>query len=117
VLVVDDDPMVLDLVVRGLAREGIPVVTCSGAAEALTLARAVRPRAMLLDIVLPGVDGWTVLVEMRQDPALREIPVLVTSVLDEQARALGLGASAYLSKPIDRDRLLAALARVRPGSE
>jgi signal transduction histidine kinase/ActR/RegA family two-component response regulator len=112
VLVIDDDPMVLDLVVRNLAREGIPVVTCTSGNEGLVLARTLRPRAILLDIVLPDLDGWAVLIELRREVALRSVPVLVTSVLDEQARALGLGASAYLHKPIDRDRLLAALARV-----
>jgi PAS domain S-box-containing protein len=114
VLVIDDDPVVLDLVVRNLAREGIPVVTCTGGNEGLALARTLRPRAILLDIVLPDLGGWAVLSELRREVALRAVPVIVTSVLDEQARALGLGASAYLHKPVDRDRLLAALARVCP---
>jgi signal transduction histidine kinase/CheY-like chemotaxis protein len=117
VLVIDDDPMVLDLVVRNLAREGIPVVTCTGGVEGLALARSLRPRAVLLDIVLPDLNGWSVLTELRREVGLRSVPVLVTSVLDEQARALSLGASSYLHKPIDRDRLLAALARVCPRAE
>jgi Amt family ammonium transporter len=77
--------------------------------EAYALACHQHPGAILLDVVIPGRDGWELLLELKQLPSTRDIPVIICSVLDEPAVAIALGAAAYLQKPIDQDRLLAAL--------
>ena len=72
---------------------------------------------MVLDIQLPGLDGWEVLSALRQDPSTAHTPVIVVSVLDERTRGTALGAEEYLVKPVSRDDVLAALSRVvRDGS-
>jgi DNA-binding response OmpR family regulator len=67
---------------------------------------------VVLDILLPGLDGWQVLARLREDPATVGIPVVVVSVVDDRARGTELGAAAYLVKPLDRDELVTALRRV-----
>ena len=62
-----------------------------------------RPDAVLLDIRLPGIDGWAVLEALKADPETRDIPVIVVSIVDERARGVALGAAAYLVKPVSRD--------------
>jgi DNA-binding response OmpR family regulator len=69
-----------------------------------------RPAAVVLDIGLPGLEGWDVLSEIKADPATAATPVVVASVLDERRRGLSLGATDYLVKPVNREHLLAALA-------
>jgi CheY-like chemotaxis protein len=69
----------------------------------------VRPAAVLLDIRLPGIDGWAVLQALKSEPGTRDIPVIVVSIIDERARGAALGAAAYLVKPVSRDALLSAL--------
>ena len=72
---------------------------------------------MLLDIRLPGIDGWAVLKALKAEPETRDIPVIVVSIVDERARGVALGAAAYLVKPVGRDELLSALAAVgAPGA-
>ena len=80
--------------------------------------RRVRPDVVLLDIRLPGIDGWAVLEALKADPATRGIPIIVVSIVDERARGVALGAAAYLVKPISRDDLRAAMTTVAflPGS-
>ncbi len=84
----------------------------------LDAVRRVHPDVVLLDIRLPGIDGWAVLEALKADPATRDIPVVVVSIVDERARGVALGAAAYLVKPISRDELRAALTTVAflPGS-
>ncbi len=67
---------------------------------------------MLLDIRLPGIDGWAVLQALKQDPETRDIPVIVVSIVDERARGAALGAAQYLVKPVGREQLLEALRAV-----
>ena len=67
---------------------------------------------MLLDIRLPGIDGWAVLQELKSEPDTKDIPVIVVSIVDERSRGAALGAAAYLVKPVSRDDLLEALAAV-----
>ncbi len=113
ILVIDEDPAILDQVQRALHREGLFVVSCSSPAQGASVARHLRPQAIVLGVSLGDRSAWTTLTQLRGEVTLRGVPVLVASLLDEQARALGLGASAYLSKPIDRDHLLGALAQLR----
>src|SRR5207245_11462484 len=82
--------------------------------EGITAARQHRPRAILLDILLPDMDGWEVLRQLKADPDLRQIPVVVVTVVDERKLGFALGAADYLLKPIDKDALLRALDRCLP---
>jgi adenylate cyclase len=109
VLVIDDDMTARDLMRRVLSREGFDVVTASDGIEGLALARELRPSVITLDVLMRDMDGWTVLQAIRADPDLADIPVVMLSILDEKQRGFALGASAYLTKPVDRARLAAAL--------
>jgi adenylate cyclase len=111
VLVVDDEETVRELMRRFLAREGFDVVTAKDGEEGLALARQLRPALITLDVLMPGMDGWSVLQALKADPALAPIPVVMLSILDEQNRGYALGAADYLTKPIQRERLRSLLAR------
>jgi signal transduction histidine kinase/DNA-binding response OmpR family regulator len=112
VLVVDDDATVRDTMERFLSREGFRVVTASGGVDGLRLAREHHPAAMTLDLMMPDLDGWSVLAAIKGDPALADIPVILITIEDEQGRGYALGASDYFVKPVDRKRLAAALRAV-----
>jgi signal transduction histidine kinase/DNA-binding response OmpR family regulator len=105
-LVIDDDPLAHDLVKRKLRADAYNIVSALDGADGLIKARDQRPDLILLDILMPGKDGWTVLAELRADPDLSEIPIIVISMLDDDQSATALGASAYMTKPVDRDRLV-----------
>ena len=109
VLVVDDDPTARDMTERFLVREGFPVVTADGGREGLRLVRELRPMAMTLDVMMPDIDGWTVLAAVKGDPALADIPVILMTIVDERNRGYALGAADYLVKPVDRERLVTLL--------
>src|SRR5919199_3232106 len=115
VLVIDDDPVVRDLMTRLLTKEGFRTATAATGDEGLRLARELRPLAITLDVLLPGVDGWSVLSALKADPATMDIPVIILSIVDDKNLGFALGASDYLTKPINRDRLHATLARYRAG--
>jgi adenylate cyclase len=114
VLAIDDDPDVILLLKENLADAGYRVVGASNCADGLRLARELKPSAITLDIVMPETDGWQVLHGLKADPATREIPVLLLSVVDQKDLGYRLGAADYLLKPFERDDLLAALHRVAP---
>jgi signal transduction histidine kinase/CheY-like chemotaxis protein/HAMP domain-containing protein len=101
VLVIDDDPLARDLVVRHLRREGLQAVEATSGPEGLALARARRPVAIVLDVLMPEMDGWAVLGALRSEPALARVPVVILTILGEPARGLALGAADYLQKPLD----------------
>jgi CheY-like chemotaxis protein len=117
VLVIDDDPTARGLLRRMLAKEGFEVREAASGAEGLAQARAARPDVITLDVLMPDLDGWTVLTQLKADPDLCTIPVVMTTILDEPRRGFALGAADYLTKPIDRDRLLQALRRYRRAAE
>jgi PAS domain S-box-containing protein len=106
VLLVDDDPQIHDLIGTMLAREGYRVDHANGGKEALEKARAEHPTVILLDVMMPQVDGWAVLGTLKADPALQDIPVVIVSLLDERPLGLTLGAAEFLNKPVDRSRLI-----------
>ena len=108
-LVIDDDPTVRDLMDRFLVKQGFSVITAATGIEGLRLAREARPVAITLDVMMPDLDGWTVLAALKGDPALAAIPVIVVTIVDEKARGYSLGATDYMVKPIDRERLAAVL--------
>ncbi len=112
VLVVDDDPTVREVIERHLTREGFAVVTANGGQEGLRLARAIHPAAITLDVMMPDLDGWTVLAAIKGDPELADIPVILLSIVDEKKRGYALGATDYLVKPVDRVRLSGVLRNI-----
>jgi adenylate cyclase len=112
ILVVDDDQTVREVVGRYLEREGFIVAEAEGGREGLRLARELKPAAITLDITMPDIDGWTVLAAIKGDPTLADIPVILLTILDEKNRGFALGASEYLVKPIDRDKLIRVLRRL-----
>jgi CheY-like chemotaxis protein len=115
ILVVDDDPAVLDLLSIALGKEGYRVVHARSSEEALAQARAVHPQAITLDILMPHMDGWSVLVALKADPDLRDIPVVVVTILKDRGMALTLGAADFMTKPVDRASLTAMLSRYSAG--
>ncbi len=116
ILVIDDDPTVLDLMQRYLAKEGFSVRTAGSGADGLALAKELRPAAITLDVMMPGMDGWAVLAALKADPVLAAIPVIMVTILDNKEMGFALGAVEYLTKPVDRARLLDVVKRVRPGA-
>ena len=112
ILVVDDDATVRELVERHLERAGFAVVTASGGQEGLRLVRELRPAAVTLDIMMPDLDGWTVLAAIKGDPALAAIPVVLMSIVEEKNRGYALGAADYLVKPVDRSKLVETLVSI-----
>jgi adenylate cyclase len=113
VLVIDDDATARELLTDRLKAEGFSVVSASGGLEGLKLAKELRPSVITLDVLMPDLDGWSVLAALRQDSELAEIPVIMVTILDQQRRAVALGAAGYLTKPIDRERLHSLVGRFR----
>ncbi len=116
VLVIDDDAAARELMQRHLTRAGYRVETAGNGYQGLELARRLRPAAITLDLMMPGMDGWSVLNTLKADPSLRDVPVIIVSVLDERRLGRALGAAEYLVKPVDGDRLAAVLQRFRPAA-
>jgi adenylate cyclase len=118
VLVIDDDLTARELIANHLRGAGFAVVTAAGGREGLKRAEELHPIAITLDVLMPDIDGWTVLAALRGNPELADIPVVMATITDDQQhKGMTLGAVGYLTKPIDRDRLIALLqpyqARVR----
>jgi CheY-like chemotaxis protein len=110
-VMIEDDRASLDLFSAYLEGTGISLVAARDGHEGLASVRRLRPAAVLLDIRLPGMDGWNVLTALKADDATAAIPVIVVSIVDERSRGLALGALDYLTKPVGRDELIAALRR------
>ena len=113
VLVIDDDPAAQDLMRRFLSKEGFRPETAGSGEEGLRLARSLHPVAITLDVMMPGMDGWAVLQQLKADPETQDIPVIMLTMVDDKNIGFALGATDYLTKPVDRSRLAALLARFR----
>ena len=113
VLAIDDDPTARDLVSRFLTREGFLVRTAADGVAGLEMARLTRPDAILLDVTMPRMDGWTVLTALKADADLSRIPVIMLTVIDEHSLGYALGASDYLLKPVEWDQLRKVMDRFR----
>ncbi len=109
VVVIEDDRRSLDLIAAYLTSARLSVTAARDGQSGLDAVRRVRPAAVLLDIKLPGIDGWAVLQALKSESETRAIPVIVVSIMDERARGAALGAAAYLVKPVSRDDLFSAL--------
>lgn len=113
VLIIDDDSSVRDLLTRFLTKEGYRTATAWCGEEGLKLARKLHPDIITLDVIMPDVDGWTVLSKLKGDPELASIPIIMLTIVDDRKKGYALSASDYMTKPIDRNRLLAILNKYR----
>ena len=110
VLVVDDNPVARDLLARHLERDGYRVEKVSDAREAVTAARKYRPAVITLDVLMPYMDGWSVLSALKQDPDLAPIPVVMVTITDDKNLGFSLGAVEYLRKPVRQEQLRSVIA-------
>jgi CheY-like chemotaxis protein len=111
VLVIDDDSTVRELARRYLESEGFAVAVAVDGPEGLQAARALHPAVITLDVLMPPMDGWTVLAALKADPSLASIPVVMLTIVDDRNRGYALGAADFVMKPIDRERLVASLRK------
>ena len=114
ILAIDDDPDVIYLLQENLAEAGYHVIGATSGEEGLQQARALRPFAITLDILMPHKDGWQLLHDLKSDATTQDIPIIVLSIVDNKALGYQLGAFDYLLKPFDRETILAALTRIPP---
>lgn len=105
ILAVDDDIDTLSLIERTLAKDGIEVITCTNGKDAIKSAIEHKPAAITLDILMPGMNGWQILSELKALPETADIPVIITSVEEETVKAAQMGAKEYMIKPINRSKL------------
>jgi len=111
VLIIDDDPEARDILKRILTKDGFEVSMAASGEEGLRLAHETRPAVITLDVMMPDLDGWEVLRLLKADPGLHDIPVVMLTIIDDKNKGYALGATDYLSKPIDKDQLKTTLAR------
>ncbi len=110
-LVIDDDATVRDLMTHYLTEEGYKVVTCASGEEGLKLAKELKPSMITLDVMMPEMDGWGVLAMLKADPELAHIPVIMLTIIENKKMGYALGASEYLTKPINPERLREVLQK------
>jgi GAF domain-containing protein/CheY-like chemotaxis protein len=113
ILAIDDDPNDIDILQENLSEAGYQVVGASSGEEGIAKARSLHPDVITLDVMMPTKDGWQVLYDLKADPATRNIPVIMLTVVDKKPLGYQLGATDYLLKPFNSEAILAALQRVR----
>ena len=111
VLVIDDDKTQRELMQRFLVAEGFNARAAATGEEGLRMARQLQPVAITLDVMMPGMDGWSVLSALKSDAQLRDIPVIMVTMVDDPDRGFTLGAADYATKPVDRRRLAEILRK------
>ncbi len=111
VLIIDDDPTACDLIKRLVRKEGYHAVTALTGTQGLHLARELRPTLITLDVMMPQMDGWTVLSALKNAPELANIPVVMLTMVDDRNTGYSLGAADYLTKPVEREQLSAVLRK------
>jgi len=111
VLVIDDDPLAADLMKRSLERAGFAALLAADGASGFELARSQQPAAITLDVMMPGMDGWSVLTQLKSDPATAGIPVIMVSMLQDRSLGYALGAADFMTKPVDQNKLREVLAK------
>ena len=112
ILIIDDDPTIRELMRRQLERDGFKVMTAVDGKTGVSTAIDKEPDAIVLDILMPGMDGWSVLRALKASNVTKDIPVIMASILDERNRGFSLGAADYLAKPVEKDRLVASIERL-----
>jgi len=113
VLVIDDDPAVHDLMRRSLEKDGFRVEAAADGRSGLELAKQLNPTVITLDVMMPSMDGWSVLTSLKADPATADIPVIMLTIVDDKQMGFALGAADYFTKPIDFQRLHHVLEKYR----
>ena len=116
ILVIDDDPTIHDLLRRFLSKKGFEVKTAKTGAEGVRLAKILQPEAITLDVMMPGMDGWSVLTSLKADPQTADIPTIMMTMVDDRNLGYALGATEYLLKPIDGKKLETVLDKFKPSS-
>ena len=106
------DHAFLELAERLLQKEGYSAIATDAPESVLQIARTVRPAAIMIDILMPGLNGWDVINTLKSDPVTARIPVLMISVLEERQKAMDHGAIGVVSKPFDGNKLKSALAMI-----
>lgn len=114
VLVIDDDPAAIDIVRTYLSRESYAVYGITDGRAALDEVRRLQPAIILLDIIMPFINGWDILAELKLDPALQAIPVIMYTMLEAAHKGMSLGADGYLMKPVDAQQLRDTVAKLAP---
>ena len=117
ILIIDDDPTVSELIKRQLTKDAYNVVIANNGKEGIELARKIKPNLITLDILMPEMDGWSVLRTLKADPEVSKIPVVMASILDEKNKGFSLGAADFVSKPIEKDRLINSIQSLIGKSE
>jgi signal transduction histidine kinase/DNA-binding response OmpR family regulator len=115
ILVIDDDPDSLELTERILNKRGYSVLTATSGDAGIDKAREKTPDLIVLDVIMPGMDGWQVLEKLKQDDNTRGIPIIMQSMLSERELGLAKGADDYLTKPVDKAQLTGAVRKLLPG--
>ena len=116
-LVVDDDPAARELLESFFRKEGFAVAVATTGPEGLRMARELHPAIITLDVMMPGMDGWAVLTQLKAERELADIPVIMVTIVDDRNLGYALGATDYVTKPVDRDRLAALVRKYRrPGA-
>ncbi len=116
VLIIDDDPNVRELLTRTLLKEGYAVHCVSNGDDGLALARKILPTVVILDVMMPQKDGWSVLREMKDDPELKSIPVIMHTIIDNRNLGFAIGAQDYLIKPVNPETIIQTLKRYTQAS-
>lgn len=114
ILIVDDEPNIRQLLRLELTEAGYDVIDASSGDAALVKTRLARPDLIILDVLMPGVSGFGVVGALRADPDTAHIPIVILSVAEEAKRALELGATACLTKPVDVPYLLSTVEQLLP---
>ncbi len=117
ILIIDDDPTVSELMKRQLSKEGYQVIISPNGKDGIRLARELKPDAITLDILMPEMDGWSVLRTLKADPEVSNIPVIMASILDEKNKGFSLGAADFLSKPIQKEYLMKSIRNLTGDKE
>ena len=112
VVLIDDDVPIHDIIRRTLSKIGLTLIGATDGEKGLQIVREMKPKLLLLDVLMPGRDGWSILKECKSDPELRDMPVVMVSQLSQDVLSESLGADDYLTKPIDRDLFLATVQRL-----
>ncbi|MEC7928947.1 MAG: response regulator [Pseudomonadota bacterium] len=111
VVLIDDDVAMHDLIRRTLSKIGLKLVGAVDSEKGMQIVREMKPKLLLLDVLMPGRDGWSILKECKSDPELKEMPVVMVSQLSQDVLSQSLGADDYLTKPINRDLFLETVSK------
>ncbi|MSU35965.1 MAG: response regulator [Pedosphaera sp.] len=111
VLVIDDDPVMCELMQRSLTKDGYRVEVASDGQTGLEMARYLKPSVITLDVMMPSMDGWSVLTALKADPATADIPVVMVTMVENKNLGFSLGTADYFTKPIDWQRLAGVLRK------